>query len=93
MGYADFRGTDQYPSKASGASIEVLIVDESDPSLVIIGATTGINENEDFEVIPVEEAGNEGTDEIVQGRHTISFTVTIIITWRTGYEDCRSLWA
>tara|TARA_R110002110_G_scaffold130932_4_gene311398 strand:+ start:526 stop:1008 length:483 start_codon:yes stop_codon:yes gene_type:complete len=84
MAYADFMGGDSYPSKHSGASIEVLIIDESDPSRVVIGATTGINWNEDYEAIPVEEAGNEGIDEIVQGRHAISFSVQAFWTPQWG---------
>lgn len=80
MGYADFKTTDDYPTKKTGAQIEVLILDEADPSDVIIGATTGMSWNEDYENVPIEEAGNDGVDEIAQGRHTIGFTVPAFFT-------------
>lgn len=85
MGYADFQADDAYTSKVSGAMIEVMIIDEADPTRTIIGATTGINWNEDYEAIPVEEAGNEGTDEIIQGRHAISFSVPAF--WTPEWSD------
>jgi len=76
--YAEYKALNtgqHYASKKSGAAIEVVILNEDDPSVPIIGATTGINVNEDFEANPVEEAGNDGVDEIVDGRHTVSFSI------------------
>lgn len=75
MPYADFASTPDYRSKHSGSAIAIEIYDEDNPSSPLIGAATGINATDDFETIPIEEAGNDGVDEIVQGRHTISFTV------------------
>jgi len=80
MGYAEFQATDDYSTKKSGAQIEVLIINEDDPSDELIGATTGISWNEDYENIPIEELGNDGVDEIAQGRHTIGFTVPAFFT-------------
>lgn len=85
MAYADFVADEQYASKQSGSAIEVLIVNASDPSDVIIGATTGINSTDDFETIPVEEAGEDGVDEIVQGRH--SGTLSIPAFWTPEWND------
>ncbi len=75
MAYADFVASDEYPSKPSGAEVAVLLYDESNVSDPIISGTTGISSNDDFESIPIEEAGNEGVDEIAQGRHTNSVTI------------------
>jgi len=80
MSYADFQASDQYRSKVAGASYEVLILNEADPSDVIIGKTTGLNLNEDYESLPVEEGGEDGVNEIVQGRHAISGNVPALFT-------------
>jgi hypothetical protein len=75
MAYSDFQALADFTSKHSGAAIGILIYDEDSPGAPIIGAATGINSTDDFETIPIEEAGNDGVDEIVQGRHTNSFTI------------------
>lgn len=85
MGYAEFQQGDSYASKAGGASIEVMIIDEDNPSSVIIGATTGINWSEDYEAIPIEEAGAEGVDEIVQGRHSVNASIPAF--WSPAWND------
>ena len=73
--YAEYQASDAYPSKTAGASVEVSIVDETRPQETLIGKTTGLTWNEAFEVLPVEEGGNDGVDEIVQGRHTVNCSV------------------
>jgi len=78
--YTDFMSTDEYASKHSGSGIGVVIINALDPADVIIGAVTGINASEDYENIPIEEAGNDGVDEIVQGRHTINLTLQAFYT-------------
>jgi|SRR3990172_8757668 len=88
MAYADFVTLDDsqhYASKHSGSAVEVVLIDESNPAVTVIGATTGINVNEDFEANPVEEAGNDGVDEIVQGRHSGSLTVPAF--WTPEWND------
>jgi hypothetical protein len=75
MAYADLVALDDYRSKFAGASLAILIFNEDEPGAPLIAAATGINSTDDFETIPIEEAGNDGVDEIVQGRHTVSFTV------------------
>jgi len=72
MSYADYKASDAYTSKISGASIEILLLNANDPSEVIIGRLTGHNVNEDYETLPIEECGEDGVDEIVDGRHTIT---------------------
>jgi hypothetical protein len=75
MSYADFVATDDYRSKHAGSALAILIFNEDSPGPPLISAATGINSTDDFETVPIEEAGNDGVDEIVQGRHTVSFTV------------------
>ncbi len=75
MGYADFQKLDAYATKRSGSHVGIVLFDESDPNNPLIGAATGINATDDFETLPVEEAGEDGVNEIVQGRHTINITV------------------
>ena len=84
MSYSDFVASEEYASKQSGSALHVLIIDEDDPTQTVIGATTGINATDDFETIPIEEAGEDGVDEIVQGRH--SGNLTIPAFWTNG-ED------
>lgn len=75
MSYSDFIDSESYLSKVSGSHIAVLLFKEDNPSDPVIGGATGINHTDDFETIPIEEAGNDGVDEIVQGRHTGSCTI------------------
>jgi hypothetical protein len=84
--YTDFMAEDAYATKHSGSGVEIVLVNEEDPTDVVIGAATGINVSEDFEVVPVEEAGNDGVDEIVQGRHSGSLTIQAFFTpeWNDG---------
>lgn len=83
--YSDLVANDAYTSKHSGSGLEVVIAEEEDPSQLIIGATTGVNFNEDLETIPVEEVGNDGVDEHVQGRH--SGTLSIPAFWTPEWND------
>lgn len=73
--YADFQADPAYPSRVSGAHVGVFIYEEGVVGLPIIGGTSGINCRDDFEAIPIEEAGNEGVDEVVQGRHSMSVSI------------------
>lgn len=75
MPYQDFQQSSGYGSKTAGASIEIILINESDPTKSYVGKTTGMSWNDDFEALPVEEAGNDGVDEIVQGRHTTNFSI------------------
>lgn len=86
MPYADeFAVADSYRSKKSGSHVEIILVDENDPARAIIGAGTGINWNDDFECIPVEEAGNDGVDEIVIGRNSCSGSINAF--WTPQWND------
>ena len=75
MGYATFVASADYTSKMAGAALAIKLYDESNIGAPIIGGATGLNESDDFESIPIEEAGNDGVDEIVQGRHTCAGTI------------------
>jgi hypothetical protein len=80
VSYAEFAGTDAFIEKKSGSHIGIVLYDEATPTTPLIGAATGINATDDFETLPVEEAGEEGANEIVQGRHTINITVNAFWT-------------
>lgn len=75
MPYADFVADAAYDSRVSGAHVGVMIYEEGNLGTPIIGGSSGINTRDDFEAIAIEEAGNEGVDEIVQGRHSLTFTI------------------
>lgn len=80
MSYDDLRNSASYQAKVPGAATEVYIVDANDPAQRIIGASTGINMVESYETIPVEEGGNDGVDEFMQGRHDAGATVGAFFT-------------
>jgi hypothetical protein len=80
MPYTDFAASDAYVSKQSGSGLEVVLLDETDLDVVVVGAVSNYNFTDDFEVIPIEEAGNEGVDEIVQGRHSGNGTIQNFFT-------------
>lgn len=80
MSYQDFLASDDYVSKQSGSSVEVVILDEDDPGASIVSAVSSINWTDDLEVIPIEEAGQDGVDEQVQGRHSGSGTVQLFFS-------------
>lgn len=84
MAYADFVATDEFTSKHSGSGVEIVIIDENNPAEIIIGATSGINFSDDFETLPIEEAGNDGVDEIVQGRHSGTCSLPAFFTPRAN---------
>ena len=68
--YQDFVADQGYTSRVSGAAVGIFVYEEGIIAPPIIGGTSGINGSDDMEGIPIEEAGNEGVDEIVQGRHS-----------------------
>lgn len=70
MPYSTFRASDTYQSKHSGSGLEVVLLDETDLDVVVVGAVTNYSYTDDFETIPIEEAGSDGVNEIVQGRHS-----------------------
>lgn len=73
--YADLMASAAYDSKLAGAAVAITIVETSSAGEKMIGAATGINVRDDFEQVPIEEAGEEGVNEIVTGRNSGSFTV------------------
>lgn len=70
MDYATYQASDAYVEKVAGAGVRIAIYKASDPTVVLIGNTTGINWKDDFEQLAVEEAGHHKVDEIVTGRHS-----------------------
>lgn len=85
MPYADLVASDEYQSKYAGAALDIVIALATDPGNPIIGGTSGINVAEDFEMVPIEEAGNDGVDEYAIGRHTLSGTIPLF--WSPEYND------
>lgn len=69
MLYAQYQATEAYVQKTAGAGIRIAIYRATDPK-PLIASTTGINARDDFETVPIEEAGEDGVNEIVTGRHT-----------------------
>lgn len=80
MAYADFLKEDIYVSKLSGSHVSILLFDSTNPTAPVIGAASGINWSGELEVIVVEEAGEDGANEIVQGRHSLAGTVSAFFT-------------
>jgi hypothetical protein len=72
--YTAFMLEESYPRKRTGAQLVVSIMNAANPAERAVSATTGLNRNESFEVVAVEEVGNDGVDEQVQGRHSGSFS-------------------
>lgn len=83
--YSEFVATPEYKSKQAGAAIKVLIMLESDPTRTIIGAVSGLQYNDALEAIGIEEAGNDGVDEIIQGRHSGNLSVNAF--WTAEWND------
>lgn len=79
MPYATYQQQEAYAQKQPGAGIRVALYRDDSPT-PLIASTTGVNARDDFEAIPVEEAGEEGVDEVVVGRHTASGTIQIMWT-------------
>ncbi len=85
MDYSTFQTLEEYLEKHSGSALMVSIVNQQDPADLLVGMTSGLNPNENFETLPVEEAGNEGVDEIAQGRHDGSMSVPAF--WTPQWND------
>lgn len=84
MAYADFQGDQVYRGAAAGAEYLLQIADEDDPSVSFTGFS-GLSHTDSFEVIPVEEAGNDGVDEFADGRHNLSLQMNGF--WKAVYND------
>lgn len=80
MAYADLEASDSYVSKHSGAGVAVALYDENDVAAPLLGAASNVNATDDFEGIGIEEAGNDGVDEWVLGRHSGSGTIQAFFT-------------
>lgn len=84
MNYTEFKAEPAYNSKFSGSHVAVKLIDENDPSVSIIGAVSGLNFNENFEALVVEEAGEDGPNEIVQGRYDGAVSLSAFWTPKAG---------
>lgn len=78
--YSELQAADDYVSKVAGAGVEIIILEEGNPGESLIGATSGIQWTDNFEQLGVEEAGNDGVDEHVTGRHDGSCTIPAFFT-------------
>jgi hypothetical protein len=78
MGYTAFKADAAYTSKTAAAFIALALINENDSTDRLAGAFTGGNVGDPFEVIPIEEGGNDGIDEYVQGRNgPVNVSVTM----------------
>ncbi len=84
MAYDQFANTEAYASSHAGAALDILIYEEERPSRPIIGGATGLNVRNEFESILIEEVGNEGPSEIVQGRNTVQLNLQAFWTPQRG---------
>lgn len=84
-GYTDYQAMDAYTARKSGSEIAIVLYESTTPSSPLIGNLAGINASDEFETLPVEEAGEDGTNEIVQGRHSVSFNLNGF--WTPEKED------
>lgn len=74
MKYSEYQATADYGDSQPGAAIRIVIYKASDPSQALIARQTGINADDNFEQLPVEESGSSGVDEHGTGRHNAAFT-------------------
>lgn len=84
MAYSNFAADATYSTAAAGSAYLIQMVNQEDPSESYTGFS-GLSINESFEAIPIEEAGNDGIDEIAQGRHTVA--VSFNGFFRPEYND------
>ena len=84
MAYSDFEATEEYLGAGAGAQYLIVMVNVDNPSESFTGFS-GVSGNDDFEQIPIEEAGNDGVDEFATGRH--SGAVNLNGFWRPEYND------
>lgn len=80
MKYSDFKATDSYIDKQTGSAIRIVIYKKSDPTSALIGRLTGINWDDNFEQVPIEESGEDGVNEIPTGRHQGNVTLNGFFT-------------
>lgn len=84
MPYSDFQATKEYVGAGAGAQFLIVMTNNDNPSEVFTGFS-GVSGNDDFEQVPIEEAGNDGVDEFATGRH--SGAVNLNGFWRAEYND------
>lgn len=80
MKYSDYKATQPYIDKHAGSAIRIVIYKASDPSTALIGRLTGLNGDDTFEIIPIEESGEDGVNEIATGRHAGNLTINGFFT-------------
>jgi hypothetical protein len=80
MKYSDFKKTDAYVDKHTGSAVRIVIYDATDPTTALIGRLTGINGDDGFEIVPIEESGEDGVNEIAVGRHAGNLTINGFFT-------------
>lgn len=76
--YAEFTASGPYREALAGALVGFRMICDADPSLEVTGLLD-FSYNAETEQIPIEECGNEGTTEIVTGRVSYSFNLSLVI--------------
>ena len=85
MPYADLQRAPEYAERVSGSHLYVVIVNEDDPADVLVSGTSGLTPSENLESLPVEESGEDGPTEIVQGRFDGSLSIPGF--WSPKFND------
>lgn len=88
MNYSGFQDTKSYLEKRAGARLVIMFVEYlpgPPPEVREHIGFSGISSGEDYEQIAIEEAGNDGVDEIVTGRHSGSANLNGF--WSPEYND------
>jgi hypothetical protein len=70
MSYAEFEQDAAYNAKMDGAAFQVILRDADNPAVVFLGAVSNQSFSDNYSTTAVEECGDDGVNEIVQGRHT-----------------------
>lgn len=76
MNYEEYKQISSYKLAKSGSQFEIELVLKGDNRAVTLSRVSGLDYNEGFERLPVEEVGKTGVDEIADGKHTGSGTLT-----------------
>lgn len=84
MAYSTFQADESYRGAGSGSEYLIQIINEDNPSESFTGFS-GLSHTDSFEIVPIEEAGNDGVDEFADGRHNLSLQMNGF--WRAAYND------
>src|SRR3989344_1566330 len=76
MTYDEYKNTNSYKKAKSGSEVDVVLFLNDDPNFTPLARGAGLSYNETFERIPVEEYGESGVNEIADGKHALTGSIT-----------------